>query len=398
MNRIRTIIISSLITLILTSVVFALIFSPNRDTNDKGSLSSILNDTSGRSVYNASQKFNADDQISEGRQTVITKTVKEVSPAVVGITVTEIRQYRDIFSLDPFFRQFYGDRVYSQAVKGLGSGAIISSDGYVLTNDHVAGNAVEAIVTLTDGRQYNAKIIGSDQVSDVCLLKIDAANLPYIKFGRSDDLMIGEWAIALGNPFGLFNINDKPTVTVGVISATGMNLGTRDNRSYVDMIQTDASINSGNSGGPLVNALGELIGMNTLIFTPNGSSGGSVGVGFAIPVNKIKKVVEELKKNGKVDRNFWTGLSVQALNESIAKAYNLKSTNGVIITQVQKNSPAYKAGLQMYDIILSIDKIKVNDDATLIGVLQEYRPGDTINVNILRDDKNLTLKMKLERK
>ncbi|MGK9369506.1 S1C family serine protease [Melioribacter sp. Ez-97] len=337
------------------------------------------------------------NSISNSRSTIITETVKKVNSAVVGINVTEIRQYRDIFSLDPFFRQFFGDRVYNQQVRSLGSGTIISPDGYILTNDHVAGNAVEAIVTLTDGSQYEAEIVGSDPVSDICLLKIDAENLPYIEFGDSDSILIGEWVIALGNPFGLFDINDQPTVTVGVISAKGMNLGAANNRYYVDMLQTDAAINSGNSGGPLVNAFGQLIGMNTLIYTAQGSSG-NVGVGFAIPSNKIKKVIKELKENGKIDRDFWTGLSIQTIDPSIAKAYDLKSSHGVIITNVVKNSPADKAGLKVYDIILGINHFKVNNENTLIGILQEFRPGDVIDVKILRDNKRLIKKMKLERK
>jgi serine protease Do len=388
MNRYRTIILSSAITLIVTSLIFALVINPS--SNQDKYFSALIGD----SVRQAREQQN--DDITDARHNIITKTVKEVSPAVVGITVTEIRQYRDMLSMDPFFRQFFGDRVYNQKIQGLGSGAIISPDGYVITNDHVAGNAVEATVTLTDGTQYEAKIIGSDPASDICLLKINAENLPYIKLGDSDDILVGEWVIALGNPFGLFDVNDQPTVTVGVISARGMNLGGLDNRYYMNMLQTDAAINSGNSGGPLVNAFGELIGMNTLIYTANTGSSGNVGVGFAIPVNKIKKVIEELKKNGKVNRDFWTGLSVQTIDPSIAKAYNLKSTRGVIITDVAKNSPAQKAGLAVYDIILSVDNIKVNNDNTLIGVLQEFRTGETVDVQILREDKTIIKKMRLE--
>jgi len=391
MNRYKTILFSSALTLIVTSIIYALIFIPQKNTDQ--SFSSLIGKNN---QPNQSAKFN--DDISEARNTIITKTVKEVSPAVVGISVTEIRQYRDVFSIDPFFRQFFGDRVYNQSVKGLGSGAIISPDGYVITNDHVAGNAVEAIITLTDGSHYEAKIIGSDPTSDICLLKIDAENLPYIKLGNSDDIMVGEWVIALGNPFGLFDVNDQPTVTVGVISAKGMNLGGLQNRYYMNMLQTDAAINSGNSGGPLVNAFGELIGMNTLIYTANTGASGNVGVGFALTVNKIKKIIDELKRNGKVNRDFWTGLSVQTIDPSIAKAYNLKSSRGVIITDVTKNSPANKAGLQTYDIILAVDNIKVNNDNTLIGVLQEYRTGETVNVKVLRDNETLIKKMKLEKR
>ncbi len=391
MNRYKTIIFSSAITLIVTSLVYALIFTPSRNNNSI--FSSILGDTSRQ--INLQQ---SNDDISNSRHNIITKTVKEVSPAVVGITVTEIRQYRDVFSMDPFFRQFFGDRVYNQPVKGLGSGAIISPDGYVITNDHVAGNAVEATVTLTDGSHYEAKIIGTDPTSDICLLKIEAENLPYIKLGDSGNILVGEWVIALGNPFGLFDVNDQPTVTVGVISAKGMNLGGLQNRYYMNMLQTDAAINSGNSGGPLVNAYGELIGMNTLIYTANTGGTGNVGVGFALPVNKIKKIINELKDKGKVNRDFWTGLSVQTIDPSIAKAYNLKSSRGVIITDVAKNSPAKKAGLQTYDIILAVEDIKVNNDNTLIGVLQEFRTGETVNVKVLRDEETLIKKMKLEQR
>lgn len=230
------------------------------------------------------------------------------------------------------------------------------------------------------------------------MLKIDAENLPYVKIGNSDEILIGEWVIAFGNPFGLFDINEQPTVTVGVISAKGMNLGVSNNRYYVNMLQTDAAINSGNSGGPLVNAFGELIGMNTLIFTAQGSSG-NVGVGFAIPVNKINRIVNELKQNGKVDRDFWTGLSIQTIDQNIARANNLKSTRGVIITQVDNNSPAQKAGLQVYDIIVGIDKFRINDENTLIGLLQqEFRSGDTIELKIIRDNRQITRTMKLEKR
>ena len=338
----------------------------------------------------------ANDDIYSSRQTIITKTVKEVSPAVVGVNVTEIRQYRDVWSQNPFWRQMFGDRVYNQQIKGLGSGAIISPDGYILTNDHVAGNAVEATVTLTDGRMYTAKKIVSDATSDICLLKIEADNLPYIKFGDSDNIMIGEWAIALGNPFGLFNINDKPTVTVGVISATNMTLSPSNNRYYVNMIQTDAAINPGNSGGPLVNALGELIGMNTMIYTADGSNG-NVGLGFSIPVNKIKRIVEDLKTKGKVDRDFWTGLSILTVDENFAKTYNLFSNRGAIVTQLTKDSPADKAGLKVEDIIVSLDDYKINNMESFISYIQEYRTGDTIEIKYVRGDKEMSKKMKLEK-
>ncbi|NNG27515.1 MAG: trypsin-like serine protease, partial [Ignavibacteriaceae bacterium] len=246
---------------------------------------------------------NLNDEISKSRKNILTETVEKVSPAVVGINVIEIRQYRDpLFSFfdDPFFRQFFGDRGSSnREVKGLGSGYLISADGYIVTNDHVAGQATEVKVTLTDGRTFEAEVIGTDLASDICLLKIDGENLPHIEPGNSDVIIIGEWVIALGNPFGLFELNEKPTVTVGVVSASGMNLEPINERYYLNMIQTDAAINGGNSGGPLVNSLGEIIGMNTLIFTAGGNTG-SIGLGFAIPINKVIRIVDELKEHGKI--------------------------------------------------------------------------------------------------
>ncbi len=354
-------------------------------------------------IYKESSEYNnsAQSQIDDSRKTIITETAAKVSPAIVGINVTEIRQVRDPFFSpffdDPFFRQFFGDRSTKQKVKSLGSGFIISADGYIVTNDHVAGNATEIVVTLTNGKHYNAKVIGTDQVSDICLLKIDGNNLPYLTLGNSDNVIAGEWVIALGNPFGLFEVNDKPTITVGVISSIGMNLDPVNNRYYLNMIQTDAAINGGNSGGPLVNAIGEVIGMNTLIFT-GGVSQGNIGLGFAIPINKIKKTIDEFIEEGKIDRDFYTGLAVQSIDEDIAKYFNLETTRGVIITGVQPSSPAAKAGLKEGDVIIQVNDYKINNEQTLIGVLQEFRTNQTINIKIIRDNKELIKQMKLEAK
>jgi serine protease Do len=347
------------------------------------------------------QKGQHNDNITNSRNNIITETVKKVSPAVVGINVTEIRQYRDPFGSffdDPFFRQFFNNRSYSEKVKGLGSGFIISPDGYIVTNDHVAGNASEITVTMTNGKHYNATVVGTDPVTDICLLKVDATDLPYEILGNSADVMIGEWVIALGNPFGLFEINDKPTVTVGVISSTGMNLEPINNRYYINMLQTDAAINGGNSGGPLVNSEGEVIGMNTLIFTGGNGSQGSIGLGFAIPIDKIKRIISELKKNGKIDRDFDPGMRIQTVDQQIANYYNLDDTRGVIVTQVLPDSPAKKAGIQVGDIITQVDSYRINDDQTIIGVFQEFRKGQSIAIHIIRDKKPMTVEMKLENK
>jgi serine protease Do len=346
------------------------------------------------------QRQDVNDQITNSRRNILTETVKAVSPAVVGINVIEIQQFRDPFGSffeDPFFRQFFGDRgTRSREVKELGSGYIMSSDGYIVTNDHVAGHATEIKVTLTDGNTYDAELIGSDPVSDIALLKIDGRNLPYIEFGDSDNIIIGEWVIALGNPFGLFEINDQPTVTVGVVSATGMNLEPINDRYYMNMIQTDAAINGGNSGGPLVNSMGEIIGMNTLIFTAG--TQGNIGLGFAIPINKVKQIVDVLKANGKIDRDFEIGMRIQSIDESIAKYYDLKRTRGVIITKIYPGTPADKADLQVGDIILKIEDFQIINDNTIFGVFYEFRTGQEIDLHIVRDDKEINKTMTLERK
>ena len=344
------------------------------------------------------QKEKNNDDITNSRNNIITETVKNVSPAIVGINVIEIREYRDPFSSffdDPFFQRFFGNRgTYNQEIKGLGSGYLISSDGYIVTNDHVAGNATKITVTLTDGRSFDAKVVGSDLASDICLLKIDGNDLPHIEMGNSDDVIIGEWVIALGNPFGLFELNDKPTVTVGVISATGMNLDAINDRYYLNMIQTDASINGGNSGGPLVNSIGEVIGMNTLIFTA-GNNSGSIGLGFAIPINKVKKIVAELKENGKINRDFEIGMRIQSIDDGIAKYYHLKSTKGVIVTKVYPNTPAEKGGIEIGDIILEVEGFKINGENTMFSVFHEFRTGQTVTLKIIRDEKEITKQMKL---
>jgi len=382
---------ASILLVVALSVGFFFLIN-NQDEN-------IRFNNSRNSSFNYAQ--HKEDEISKSRKNIITETVKNVSPAVVGINVIEIRQYRDPFSSffdDPFFRQFFGERGnYNQKVKGLGSGFIISPDGYILTNDHVAGNASEITITMTNGKHYDAQIVGTDPVSDVCLLKINESNLPYVPLGNSEDIIIGEWVIALGNPFGLFDLNDKPTVTVGVISATGMNLEPLNNRYYLNMLQTDAAINGGNSGGPLVNSVGEVIGMNTLIYT-GGVSQGNIGLSFAIPVNKVKRIVTELKESGKIERDFDIGLRIQSLDEKIAEYYNLSTSRGVIITQVASGSPAAKAGLKVGDIILEVDDYKINNEQTLVGVFQEFRTGQTITLKIVRDDESLTRKMTLEKR
>jgi serine protease Do len=247
---------------------------------------------------------------------------------------------------------------------------------------------------MTNGDRYPARLIGSDPVSDICLLKIDGNNLPYLRLGNSDDIIIGEWVIALGNPFGLFEVADKPTVTVGVVSAAGLDLRV-ENRSYRDMIQTDAAINSGNSGGPLINATGEVIGMNSVIYSPNQ---GNVGVGFAIPANRVKKIIAELKKSGKVERNFWTGLEIQNIDDRVARYFRLKKAEGVIVTDVKRNSPAERAGFHIGDIIIMINGERITNEEKVLAITNDARVGDVLKVTILRENEEMTLNLRLEKR
>lgn len=341
-----------------------------------------------------------EDQLQSSRQNAITRAVAKVSPAVVGINVIAVQQVtvRDPFTgffNDPFFKPFFGDRTYKQEVKELGSGFIISPDGYIVTNDHVAGNATEITVTISGGKQMKAKVVGSDPATDICLLKVDGINLPYVTIGNSDEVMIGEWTIAFGNPFGLFEISDKPTVTVGVISATGMKLGQMENRFYRDMIETDAAINGGNSGGPLVNSNGEVIGMNTLIFT-GGQTSTYIGYGFAIPINKVKKIVTDLKKEGKITRDITAGFDVQPVDARIAQYLGMKQPQGVIVSDIAAGGPAVAAGIKIGDVVLEVNGEKVNSDNDILAIMVESNPGDYLKFKVFRNHKTIDVSLKLE--
>ncbi len=332
------------------------------------------------------------EQITESRQNAITKAIEKCAPAVVGIHVTEIRSVSPgVVYNDPLWDLLFPGQRYRKEVKSMGSGVIISPDGYIVTNAHVVGkNAINVVVTLSGGSSYNAEVVGVDDLTDISLLKIDETNLPYIVSGNSDDIIIGEWAVAIGNPFGLFDVSNQPTATIGIISSKNVNFGEQQGgRVYQEMIQTDASINSGNSGGALVNVLGEMIGINTFIFTGNNQVSGSVGVGFAIPVNRVKTVVDELIRSGYVERGFETGLSIQTLDRYISAYLNLPFQKGVIVTDVQKGSSADKAGLKVGDIILKANNNTVTNARDIYRVINEgyLKAGDTINFEIWRNKK-----------
>jgi serine protease Do len=261
-----------------------------------------------------------------------------------------------------------------------------------MTNFHVIENATEVMVTLPGGEEYEAEIIGTDFITDLALLKLRGRDFPYATLGDSDDLIIGEWAIALGNPFGLFDISKKPTATAGIISAMDMDFGFQSGKIYKDMIQTDAAINRGNSGGPLVNSLGEVIGINTFIYTASQFAEGSIGIGFAIPINLAKDIAEELKVSGKVDRSFSTGLSVERLTEEVAEYLDVPIRQGVIVVEVEKSSNAQKAGVEIGDIITDVNGQKIRSSREILKIIKEsdLRSGNKIKLKIYRDGKTLT--------
>lgn len=338
-------------------------------------------------------------QLANSRQTMITEAVKAVSPAVVGINVLQIRESRspEWSYDDDFFRFFFPEQ--QQQVKGLGSGFIISADGYIVTNEHVVNRATEIVVTLPNGKKYNAQLVASDYISDIALLKINAReSLPYAILGDSDDLIIGEWAIAIGNPFGLFDMG-QPSVSQGIISATDRDFGRQnDSRVYKDMIQTDAAINAGNSGGPLVNSLGEVIGINAFIYSGSESNATNIGLGFAIPINRAKKIISELRQYGGVNRRFWTGLEVENLNYSLARYLGLNSTKGVIISNIESRSPAARAQLQVGDVIVGIDDHDIQNTRDIWRVIEDTdaKGGDVLMLKVIRKGKYLKVPLELE--
>lgn len=338
--------------------------------------------------------------ITVNRHNSITKIIEECSPAIVGIHVTRIQKYaQNNYYHDPFFNNFFPPKIYKKKVKSMGSGVIISKDGLILTNAHVVGtNALEIVVSSTTGEKFNAEIIGIDALSDIAVLKIKKKNCPFLKMGNSDEIIIGEWVVALGNPFGLFDVNFQPVATIGIISSTNLDFGEQQSgRVYQDMIQTDASINSGNSGGALVNIFGEIIGINTFIFS-GGSSSGSIGIGFAIPINRVKEIADELIKNGKIDRGFDTGLIVQVLNPYIINYLKIPVKYGVIITDIKRNSSATKTDLQVGDVILEVNEQKVKNDQDIYRIINEnfLRAGDNILLTIWREGKKHKINLPLE--
>jgi len=289
-----------------------------------------------------------------------------------------------------FFDDFSGglpDREFKQ--RGLGSGVIINAEGYILTNEHVIKDADKIIVTLPDGREFKGEIKGADPRSDLAVIKINSHNLPVANLGDSDNIKIGQWVVAIGNPYGYVMQNPEPTVTQGVISALHRSLGRAlsQDKDYNDLIQTDAAINPGNSGGPLVSLKGEVIGINVAIFS---TSGGYQGIGFAIPSNNAKRILTKLIEGKKIAYG-WLGITVQAPTEEVAKHLGLVDKNGVLVAKVLEDGPAQKSGMKEGDVIKQIDSKVVNNVRELLNVVGKLEVGRRVKISLIRDKRPLTL-------
>lgn len=340
----------------------------------------------------AAQAASSDDiEILDRSAKAFARVVKSATPAVVHISVTSTvdanPEFEQFFN-HPFFERFFGPQYRQQEPQqrkrqqqGAGSGFVVSKDGHILTNNHVVDRADKITVTLDDNSEVEAELIGTDPQSDVALIKIDVEeDLPTIPLGDSDALEVGEWVIAIGNPFGL-----SQTVTVGVVSATGRSrVGINE---YENFIQTDAAINPGNSGGPLLNIHGEVVGINSALYS---RTGGYMGIGFAIPINMVKSIEDQLHKHGKVTRG-WLGVAIQDVDENLAESFGLSKAEGILVSETQPDSPAEKAGVKQGDVILKLEGVALKDVNELRNRIALTIPGTEVSLNIIRNGKPIDI-------
>jgi serine protease DegQ len=313
--------------------------------------------------------------------------VRKAAPAVVSIfTSKEIKAPQHPFFNDPLFRRFFGDGIGNepQRASGLGSGVIVSAGGYILTNHHVVEAADEIEVALADGRKLRANVIGTDPETDLAVLRVEAKDLSAVTFGQAENVKVGDVVLAIGNPFGV-----GQTVTMGIVSALGRS-GLQIN-TYENFIQTDAAINPGNSGGALTDAAGNLIGVNSAIYS---RTGGSLGIGFAIPVSTAKQVMEQIIASGSVTRG-WIGVESQEITPEIAESFRLTSTTGALIAGVLKGSPADRAGVKPGDILLSIDGKTVADPTAMLNIVASLTPGRSATMKLRREQKDIELQVEV---
>ncbi len=335
-------------------------------------------------------------QLSVAALPDFTSIVEKNSPAVVKILVDYPQANRrssdeslDYDALPDYLKRFFdpdGMPPSRRQQSSMGSGFVLSDDGYIVTNNHVVENAEKVRVRFTDRREFDAEVIGLDTLSDLALLKIDAKNLPTLTLGQPADLAVGEWVLAIGSPFGL-----DFSVTAGIVSAMGRSLPTETNENYVPFIQTDVAINPGNSGGPLFNLKGEVVGVNSQIYT---RSGGSIGLSFAIPVSVVRDVVEQLRDSGAVQRG-WLGVSIQNIDKTLAEGFGLERPAGALVSSVMKDSPADAAGIREGDVILEFDGEFIETSTQLPHVVGLIKPGSEVKVRLMREGSERTIKVKV---
>ncbi len=318
------------------------------------------------------------------------EAARHATPAVVNVfTKKQVRGLRSPLMDDPVFRHFFGDRFdpRPKEVSNLGSGVIVSANGYILTNHHVIDGADEIQIAMSNGRTLPAKVVGTDPETDLAVLKIDADKLPAITFGQSDNLRVGDWVLAIGNPFGV-----GQTVTLGIVSALGRShLGIN---TFENFIQTDAAINPGNSGGALVDAAGNLVGINSAIYS---RTGGSQGIGFAIPVSLARQVMEQIVREGSVTRG-WVGIEVQDLSPELMESFDLKTGEGALIAGVLKSGPADRAGVKPGDVLVAVDGKPVSDSSSLLNLIAVLKPGETARLSVARKNNSLEFDVKVARR
>jgi serine protease Do len=335
--------------------------------------------------------------ISSSRRTAIVTAAQRASPAVVSVSVVTTRVVRTDpfggFFPDEFWERFYPPTEYRERIPGLGSGVIVDAKGLILTNEHVVRDAEQITVTLSDGRQLPAQVLGASPTYDLAVLKVSAPRLPAAALGNSDQLVVGEWAIAIGNPFGFLLNDTQPTVTAGVVSATRRDIKSEVSESgvYKNMIQTDAAINPGNSGGPLVNGDGEVIGINTFIFT---KGGGSLGIGFAIPINLARRLVEEIERYGRV-RTAWPGMQLQEVTPYLAQRLGFNDMGGMVVSRVAAGGPADKAGVRVGDRIRRVNGRAVNSVDDAQRSVYGAQVGDRLALDIERGGERLSMSLTL---
>ncbi len=379
MKKIVSLIMVAVFSSVATLAAYQYIIKPNEKTTKQAKIftndtQDTVNNNIHKVTFGSSNPLPLPTNVPDFRN-----VVKKTKNAVVHVRNTRyVQQYQ------PYYYGYREGPVYKQ--EGTGSGVIISPDGYIVTNNHVIKDASELEVTLDNKKTYKAELIGTDPNSDIAVLKIDATDLPYLTFGDSDRVELGEWVLAIGNPYNL-----GTTVTAGIVSAKGRDL--KGNKRIDNFIQTDAVVNPGNSGGALLDVHGDLIGINTMIFSMNGSY---IGYSFAIPSNIVRKIIDDILEFGSIQKGV-LGIKAAELNGEIAKKLNINETEGVYIYDIESNTGADKAGLEVGDIIIRINNVKISSMADLLGYLKTKRPGDKIEVTVIRNGQKETFSVMLNK-